>query len=300
MSSVTLDASFAGSVYNNVISGFTNCRNAASGNGTQTDFIVCRTKKEADGSSFSIKRGVVVFNTSTLPDNATVSSAVLRLYSTFESDTVGGVATADVVSVNLASDSSLSNDDFNDFGTTVLSYVETSAPGFGTATPNTYKSFTLATNLISLTGNTRFGIREKKDVISSEPINPNTSNEFIFQVTTNVPHLDLVYTTPPAVTTGVVSALQPISATLAGNVTDAGGGTVSERGVCWSTTSTPTTSNSKATSAGTTGTYTVGATGLLPGTLYYYRAYVITENSTQYGAEASFRTPGGAILFNLL
>lgn len=104
----------------------------------------------------------------------------------------------------------------------------------------------------------------------------------------------------PAVTTGAATGVQPISAILAGNVTSAGGGTISERGVCWSLTANPTTANPKATSAGTTGAYTVSATGLLPGTLYHYRAYVTNENSTQYGSDATFRTSGGAILFNLL
>lgn len=94
----------------------------------------------------------------------------------------------------------------------------------------------------------------------------------------------------PAVTTGSASSVDKTTATLAGNVTDAGGGTVSERGVCWSTGPNPTTASPKANSGTGTGSYTVPATGLTASTLYHYRAYVINENSTQYGADQTFTT----------
>ncbi|NTW32247.1 MAG: hypothetical protein HGB12_06435, partial [Bacteroidetes bacterium] len=70
--------------------------------------------------------------------------------------------------------------------------------------------------------------------------------------------------------------------------------TISERGVCWNTSATPTTANSKATSAGTTGAFTSSITGLNTGTLYYVRAYAINSIGTSYGNQVTFSTPAPA------
>lgn len=107
----------------------------------------------------------------------------------------------------------------------------------------------------------------------------------------------------PAVTTGSATDIAIKTATLAGNVTSASGGTISERGVCWGLSENPTTSSSKATAAGTTGAYTVSATGLSAVKTYHYRAYAINEHSTAYGSDQTFTTEmniGGAFLFNFI
>jgi hypothetical protein len=91
------------------------------------------------------------------------------------------------------------------------------------------------------------------------------------------------------VTTQPVTDLTATTATGNGTVVSDGGDTITERGVCWSTSLNPTTSDSKATSAGTTGVYTVSMTGLSNGTLYHARAYAINTNGTSYGADVTFR-----------
>lgn len=96
--------------------------------------------------------------------------------------------------------------------------------------------------------------------------------------------------TPPTVTTQAVSSIAETTATGNGNVTDDGGATITERGVCWSTSTTPTTSNSKATATGTTGAFTASITGLTEGTTYYVRAYAINAEGTSYGSQVSFFT----------
>lgn len=73
----------------------------------------------------------------------------------------------------------------------------------------------------------------------------------------------------------------------------AGAGTAAivERGVVWSTSTAPTTSNSKTVVSGTTGAFTASMTGLTPNTLYYVRGYVTDANSlTTYGNEVTFTT----------
>ncbi len=103
---------------------------------------------------------------------------------------------------------------------------------------------------------------------------------------------------PPTVVTGTAGSLTPPGATIsANNVTSAGGGTITERGVVYATTPAPTTANSKLAVAGTTGTFDANLTGLSPNTLYYARAFATNSAGTDYGTEISFTTPmsGGTI-----
>ena len=92
-------------------------------------------------------------------------------------------------------------------------------------------------------------------------------------------------------TTGVTGISGP-SAMSGGNITATGGSTISHRGVCWATTTSPTTANDT-TLDGTgtgTGSYTSTLTGLSANTTYYVRAYAINSAGTSYGNEVSFTT----------
>lgn len=86
------------------------------------------------------------------------------------------------------------------------------------------------------------------------------------------------------------SCTSPIAYNLNGNLVSPGGYTVAERGFVYATTANPTTANTKLIAGGTgTGTYTVSASGLTAGTLYYARAYVLTTTGDVfYGAQLSF------------
>ena len=94
--------------------------------------------------------------------------------------------------------------------------------------------------------------------------------------------------TAPTVTTQAVSSIGATTATGNGNVTSDGGSAITERGVCWKTSTGPTTSDSTATSSGTTGAYTPSMTSLLSNTLYYVKAYAINAVGTSYGSEVTF------------
>ena len=95
----------------------------------------------------------------------------------------------------------------------------------------------------------------------------------------------------PTVTTSSATNVTTSSATIGGNVTSDGESTVTERGVCYSTSnSTPTTSNSKKSSGSGLGNFTVNLTNLSAGTKYYVRAYAINEVGTSYGSTVSFTT----------
>jgi uncharacterized protein (TIGR02145 family) len=95
----------------------------------------------------------------------------------------------------------------------------------------------------------------------------------------------------PVVNTSDVSNLTQTTATGGGNVTSAGTSTVTARGICWSTSTGPTTTNIKTTDGTGTGTFTSSINGLTANTTYYVRAYAINSTGTSYGAEKTFTTP---------
>jgi uncharacterized protein (TIGR02145 family) len=94
----------------------------------------------------------------------------------------------------------------------------------------------------------------------------------------------------PTLTTSAVSSITKYAASAGGTITSNGGSVITASGICWSTTSTPTTSNSKTTDGTTNGTFTSTITGLTAGTTYFVRAYATNAIGTSYGANQSFTT----------
>ncbi len=94
----------------------------------------------------------------------------------------------------------------------------------------------------------------------------------------------------PTVTTADISDITGTTADGGGNVTDDGGGTVTVRGVCWSTSESPTIADDKTEDGSGTGSFTSELTGLIAETTYYVRAYATNEISTAYGTQKSFET----------
>jgi hypothetical protein len=95
----------------------------------------------------------------------------------------------------------------------------------------------------------------------------------------------------PSVTTTIASGTTTTATTTGGNVQYDGGASITERGVCYSTSANPTILSSKVSSGTGLGTYTVALSSLTPNTTYYYRAYA--KNATDeigYGGEFSFTT----------
>ncbi len=94
----------------------------------------------------------------------------------------------------------------------------------------------------------------------------------------------------PTVTTDEISAITSSSGTGGGTVVSEGGASVSARGVCWSTSESPTISDNRTTDGSGTGSFTSSISGLSPGTTYYVRAYATNSIGTAYGSQVSFET----------
>ena len=96
--------------------------------------------------------------------------------------------------------------------------------------------------------------------------------------------------TLPTVTTSTVSNITATTATCGGNVTLNGGAPITARGICWSTSTTPTVADNHTSDGTSMGTFTSQITGLNPGTTYYVRAYSTNRVGTAYGEAVMFTT----------
>ncbi len=96
--------------------------------------------------------------------------------------------------------------------------------------------------------------------------------------------------TLPTVVTTTMSNITETTARSGGNVTDSGSAQVTSRGVCWSISQNPTTSDIKTSDGTGTGSYASMLTGLECNTTYYVRAYATNEVGTAYGDEENFTT----------
>lgn len=99
-------------------------------------------------------------------------------------------------------------------------------------------------------------------------------------------------TTIPLVQTDGVTGITYTSANGGGTVVDDGGDSVTERGICWSTSMNPTTGDSKATSGTGEGSFRAAMTGLVPNKTYYVRAYAVNDLGIAYGKNIFFTTKG--------
>jgi len=94
----------------------------------------------------------------------------------------------------------------------------------------------------------------------------------------------------PRVSTSGYNYLTETSVQVNGNVTDEGGGVVSDRGVCWSKSPDPEITDSVTPDGSGAGSYTSVITGLRCNTRYYARAYATNSAGTSYGEQLDFKT----------
>jgi hypothetical protein len=141
----------------------------------------------------------------------------------------------------------------------------------------------------------------KNFTYSASGLNPNTTYFFRAYVISNgviTYGNEMSFKTSnvsqPSISTGENGAITFSSARLSGTLNSGGTYAISEFGVCWSTNSSPNVSGAKAAEYTNVTTFprnfTFSATGLNAGTVYYYRAYVISNGVVTYGAVNSFRT----------
>jgi len=97
-------------------------------------------------------------------------------------------------------------------------------------------------------------------------------------------------TTPIISSTTAPSSITQTSAYSGGTITSDGGFSIIAKGVCWSTTTSPTVANNKTSNGSGANSYSSSISGLSHGTTYYVRAYATNSIGTSYGNQVSFAT----------
>jgi len=132
-------------------------------------------------------------------------------------------------------------------------------------------------NLTGLTGNTQYYARS----FATNSFGIGYGTEVTF--TTLAPVVSVIKT-------DTVTNIYATTALSGGIISDEGGAPVTARGVCWSTETDPTISDSRSTNGTGSGQFTATMTGLTPSTNYYVRAYATNSVGTAYGKSRSFAT----------
>ena len=126
------------------------------------------------------------------------------------------------------------------------------------------------------------------------PLNPQSGNlAKTLKYCNGVPTWEDCSAALPTLYTDSVSSITFTSAIISVNVTNDGGGPITERGICWSTSSNPTVSLGTKTIDGGTGigSFTSSITGLVAGTTYHVRSYATNSAGTAYGNQIIFTIP---------
>ena len=98
----------------------------------------------------------------------------------------------------------------------------------------------------------------------------------------------------PIISGSQISSITNTSAKATSTITNNGGTTITNKGVVWSTSNSPSINLNTRTNDGTgaVGSFNSDISGLLPATTYYLRGYATNIVGTNYGPEIIFKTTG--------
>lgn len=155
-----------------------------------------------------------------------------------------------------------------------VDWIESITPSTGTVPVNGNFPVIIKINREKLAN----GINTTSIIISSETVG---GVELIVKATKG---------STPAVITSTITNITSTSAVCGGTVTSNGNISVTQTGVCYSTSQSPTISNHYVVGSSNSGSFTCSLTGLSPNTKYYVRAYATNGAGTAYGEQKEFTT----------
>ena len=112
-----------------------------------------------------------------------------------------------------------------------------------------------------------------------------TTNDYV------IAHANPAYVpTTPILTTNALTNISTTFATSGGVISSDGDAPITAKGVCWNTSTGPTTANNKTNDGNLSTPFTSSITSLIAGTTYYVRAYAVNTAGTGYGNEDTLVT----------
>ncbi len=255
-------------------------------------------------------RVILLFDISTLPDDAAITRVTLTVTPMVLQDTLGVSPAVNVVGSSPFSNIALQNSDYQTITSTLYATeIAYSSLAVDTEAEFTLNATALAAIQTAILGDhiIKLGLRESNyDIPNTIPAwsaNKVASMFFYSADETQAagdiakrPRLTVIYN--PIVTTQAVTEIVSTTATGNGTIVNLGGPTATQHGHCWSITSPPTIFDSKTENGvpSATGAFTSSITGLTSATIYYIRAYATNSEGTAYGEQVTFiaGTPGGS------
>lgn len=264
--------------------------------------------EEATDKWENLYRSVLSFDTSTIPDDATIISATLSLHGgAGKDDELNINPSINLYAVSLTDDTDIGLDQpgletmWDSFGSTAYCDTAIAFASWSDIGWNTFILNDIGLAAISKTGNTRIGLREVKYDVSGTPPawshvgSDDTSRIYWWTADwldgSLAPKLTITTSTIPTVTTQAVTHITSLNAIGHGNLTDTGGAAVTKLGICWNLAGTPTVADSTQESSSSefsTGAFWEQIVDLIPETLYYVRAYAYNIYGYGYGDEVTF------------
>ncbi len=254
----------------------------------------------------NIGRGIVLFNTASIPDTAAISAATLSLYGSIKSDSLSAAPNINIYSSNPALSTALTGTDYSTLGITAYCDTPWTYAGFSTSGYNDFVFNATGIAAISLTGISKFGIRNASyDVANSAPpwIASQTSMIFCYATEKGVGYQPMLVVTylvvvAPTITATAASNIGATTARLNSNLNDDGNAACAVRFGYGQTSQTSGNFTLYTTNTTWTGyTYVtndtpyIDVTSLSSNTTYYYRVQAKNSSGNSTSAnEISFTT----------
>jgi len=131
-------------------------------------------------------------------------------------------------------------------------------------------------------------------IVSGTNINTSNTITTIASSGTNYFAMVQVSSTAPTITTPTSASVSTTTVTLGGNITSLNCSNIIERGIYYSTTNGFTdgtgTKNSVSSGPYSTGVFTIPVAGLVPNTVYYYKAFATNSSGSSYTTQGTFTT----------
>ena len=185
---------------------------------------------------------------------------------------------------------------FNDVDCPVyLDNVEFYEADITLSNPDTYIAFDYnnasVNKTMSFTG--RYYDAYGTSYIGSKTLSPYTSAVLIKDVS----YVDNPIVLPTVIINNI-AVVKTTEVSIYSSVLLNGGGTISERGIVWSTSANPTTGNNKQANGSGLGVYLNTLTNLSQGTTYHLRSYAINEMGTAYSSDVAVTTYFSSNVYN--
>lgn len=148
-------------------------RGASASNTASSSGTTLAIEAYKSGSVYYIDRTFLLFDTSSIPNSATITAATLALYKNATAISNDDSSSACLVSSSPATNTDIITDDYDQVGTTRFANDVT----YASMSINNWFTFTLnATGLaaISKTGVTKFAVRDKRDLDNTAPTGINS------------------------------------------------------------------------------------------------------------------------------